>query len=290
MKILLFTSPKNGLTTKLSSIDKQNSYVVSHYDDLVFELPNKNRTDISIKVTGVEINEFDLVYFRNAMAYQKYTTSIVQYLDYYKIPYIDNYNKNVVADDKLLQMILLQYNEISTPKTIVLSPSLMASSYEYLLTNLGEKFIVKESGASHGNLNFLIKNEREFNKVIKDNPTALFVCQEYIPNDYDYRLVTLGYEVKVIKKRSRTNTSSHLNNRFQGAIVEFVEMKGLEEIISTAQRAAKLYKTEVAGVDIVVSKETNKFFVLEINRAPDVADEQTLTAIQSYLSDKILTI
>jgi glutathione synthase/RimK-type ligase-like ATP-grasp enzyme len=135
-------------------------------------------------------------------------------------------------------------------------------------------------------LNFLINTQDEYNEALKtiSNPSMLFICQEFLPNSFDYRLVTIGGKVAVIKKRIRTSKESHLNNVFQGAKIEIVPATGLNDIINIAEKAAKVYNTEVAGVDILVSDKTGLPYVLEINRAPDISDDASAAAIDNYLS------
>lgn len=284
MKVLIFSSLISPFSKKLEELSIPFEVSRSYYNDIFIELPNSGNNAIRIYVNGIDIRNFDLIYFRNTQKFQPFSSTIAQYLVANNIKFIDSHNYNVTAYDKLVQMMLLQINNLPTPKTLFMSPEMLPEASDKLFSYFGDKFIMKACFASHGNHNYLIKSKTEYLNIVTENPDKLFLFQEFIPNDYDYRLVTLGFRVEVIKKRSRVNTDSHLNNRYQGAVVEFVDKNGLDEIIKISEKAAELYKTEVAGVDVVIDKTNNKSYILEVNRAPDVLDEPTMEALLSYLA------
>jgi glutathione synthase/RimK-type ligase-like ATP-grasp enzyme len=283
MKILIFSSNKHPFAARLFSQNPKPIYFESHYDDLTFILPNEGAKGIRILVGNKDIRDFDLVFFRHAEKYLQFVGPLSQYLKAQNIPFLDSSSDIKYAGAKLIQMLQLQIHDIDTPKTVVISTQLLPKKYSYVKGLLGCPFIMKENNASHGNLNFLVNTKAQFLKNIKENPQAVFLCQEFLANDFDYRLVTIGYQVKVIKKRIRTNPETHLNNTFLGARVEFVNGKYLSELKALARRSAKLLNINIAGVDILVCDKDKKAYVLEVNKAPDIKDDGSLKAIALYL-------
>lgn len=284
-KIFIFSKATHPFAPRLQEIDQVNDYQESHYQDLEFYLPNQGKEKVIISAHKLDLKNYNCVYFRHAENFQNYATAIAQYLTTNNIKYCDSYLLNTGKGGKLMQMVLLQLHDIPTPKTIALSFGMQANSFQYLVSELGEKFIYKDIVASHGNRNYLINNEAEFNLALKDNSEIQFIAQEFIPNSFDYRFVTINGKVAVIKKRIRHSTTSHLNNHFQGAEIEIVTKEGLDDLITIAEKAASLYQTQVAGVDIVVSDTTKKPYVLEVNRAPDITDPASMAAIKAYLEE-----
>ena len=92
-----------------------------------------------------------------------------------------------------------------------------------------------------------------------------FLVQEYIENDGDYRVMTVGYKCIGGFKR-QVKEEKLILNKSQGRSVGLVEIPS--EVIKTAEAAAKALKVEVAGTDLVVSKNTEEVYIIEVNEAP----------------------
>jgi len=50
-------------------------------------------------------------------------------------------------------------------------------------------------------------------------------------------------------------------------------------LVSIAEKISKVTRTEIAGVDIMVNKETGKPYVLEVNHGPQFAGIEKATGI-----------
>lgn len=282
----MFTKPKQNTLAKYidDNIDIDVS-VNKAYKNILFYMPNNGYKNIHILVDNEDIKSFDKVMFRSAEDFQMISTSIAFYLQKTRIPFSDTYNLNLASGGKLLQTMLMQLNNIPTPKTIVYTGNL-ENLYNYLKENLSTPFIMKDIDSARGENNFLIKSESQYLEIVQKNKDLLFMFQEFIPNSFDFRLVTIDNKVKVVKKRTRIDKNTHLNNHSIGGRVDILSKKGFKKEIKLAEKCAKLYKTEIAGVDIIKSDTDKKLYVLEINRAPQITDDFSRQEIVKYIKKK----
>jgi len=134
----------------------------------------------------------------------------------------------------------------------------------------------------------LIKNEEDFNKIPRlingfEN-NINFIFQEFIPNDFDYRILTLKDSVGSVEKRIRQNKDEHRNNHFLGAKGEYVKVENTDNNLKEISiKAAKAMKRDIAGVDIIVNKENGEIYVIEVNPFPGITwdtgyEEDALTS------------
>jgi glutathione synthase/RimK-type ligase-like ATP-grasp enzyme len=119
------------------------------------------------------------------------------------------------------------------------------------------------------------------------------IAQKYIPNDFDYRLITLGGQVVMVIKRTRNINETHLNNVSQGGRAELLEPASLEPaLINQAGLSAKLFQLQIAGVDLVQDKISKLWYCLEVNKAPHIYSgsfiDEKATAFAKYLNQRPL--
>lgn len=141
--------------------------------------------------------------------------------------------------------------------------------------------IVKLSqGGRHGMGTFFLKNNNEIEELrnrleerrIKaeeqgKTPTPIrgFLIQEYIENDGDFRVMTVGYKCIGGFKRQMKEEKLVLNK----SVGKSVGIKNLpEDVVHTAEAAAKVLGVEVAGTDLVRSSKTGEIYIVEVNEAP----------------------
>ena len=154
------------------------------------------------------------------------------------------------------------------------------SDLENFLKKAKFPLIVKLSqGGRHGMGTFWIREFGDLNKL-KDilearkakakergERTPLirgFLVQEYIENDGDYRVMTVGYKCIGGFKR-QVKEEKLILNKSQGNSVA-IEIP--ETVARTAEAAARALQVEVAGTDLVISKKTGEVFIIEVNEAP----------------------
>src|SRR5690606_37745031 len=131
--------------------------------------------------------------------------------------------------------------------------------------------IMEDVDGQKGNLNFKVNSEAVVIYTLAQHANTNFIYQEFIPNDFDYRIVVLGQSrIGSIDKRTRQNLKDHRNNVALGATEFFIEPNEFEgdDLKKLAIDASIACGVEVAGVDIVLSTRNNKAYLMEINSSP----------------------
>ncbi|KKR06130.1 MAG: SSU ribosomal protein S6P modification protein [candidate division WS6 bacterium GW2011_GWF2_39_15] len=138
--------------------------------------------------------------------------------------------------------------------------------------------IYKTSLGSLGNNVYLIKEKSEIKSTIRSiGGYNRYVFQEYIPNDFDYRVIIANGLPTSVCIRSRV-ADEYRNNVALGATEKFINVDSVSpEILKLAVNAAKALSLNWAGIDIVTSKITGVNYVLEVNRRPGLTQNSLET-------------
>ena len=276
--------------------DKNNEIKCVPYSDLIFKTGG-DENSILIETNLENVADYSLVYFSTSSVYghSYVAASIAKYLENRFIDFIDRGVIQCHDPAKLYQYITLTDNNIAVPKTIFMLPIRLAKSYDYIVKELGLPFIVKDNSASKGHNNYLINSKHEFEATINQTTDmkAWMLAQQFIQNDFDYRLIVLGGQVPLVIKRSRKTGSSHLNNTSQGSESELVDPASVPaSMINQAVAAAKLLQFQIAGVDILQDKQTKLWYCLEVNKSPQIYTgkfiEQKREALEKYFSQRLI--
>ena len=241
-----------------------------------------------------DLREFDLVIVRHIGKYSVEAHAIAVYCEAFGIQYTDTYLNRLLLDNKLSTQFVLWFGGIKNwPRTMYGS----VNELKHRLPELGEKAILKDNNGSKGRLNFVVSSPEQIQSIIDENPDIFFILQEYIPNKGDLRVLVLNDIVSLVIRRTGDG-SSHLNNTSRGGVAEIVSLDDTEPgILRMAERAAKLLKLQVAGVDIMYDERTGEPYLLEVNNAPQISsgsftDEKAslyANMIQSMLQDEDTT-
>lgn len=272
MKKILILSSKAHITLNL--VERLNTYGIDNADQFYVEDFNNIRIEIlektKIFINGTNILDFDLVLFRQWKKSElDIVLSIASYLASQQKNFIDSSLNHQLSKSKLFQYVALASEFITIPKTIFISGVINFEIYKDFTEKLGDVFIMKDIFGHGGEHNYLITSETDFQNTVTNNPSIVFVFQEYIPHDFDYRIITFDFKTEIIKKKVKTNVTDHRTNTAIGGVMHLVEGEEItEELTALAENAAKATKRQFAGIDIIRSKKTGKLFVIEVNTAP----------------------
>lgn len=266
------------------------SYQLSRYRDIEITIKN-GRTDILIGETP--LTEYDFVFFKSWRKAQNLAIALAHFLRQQGIKFIDTALLLPLHGDKLLQYVLLAENNLPVPNTIYAHKDLIANRLPVYIEKLGLPVIIKDAGASKGESNFLANSLDQATEYIqKFGKDAVILLQEFIPNEFDYRLFVVGDEVGLSFKRVRKE-GTHLNNTSAGASSEELVSPpaNLEEI---AVKSSQVFAREIAGVDIVISTKSNKPYILEVNPSPGIVTKNNksltnkkIALIDSYINKRL---
>ena len=172
----------------------------------------------------------------------------------------------------------IEYN-LPLPKTaIILSPNDTKS----ILNEFKFPIILKVPNGRQGRGVFKIKTKEELLSQVKNilatEPSA--IIREFIPNNGDIRIFTVGY--KAIGGMKRTPPKGDFrSNISQGGSGEPYDLKSNPEVKKIAENLSFITQTEIAGVDIMLDKNTGKPYVLEINPGPQFEGLEKFTGVNA---------
>ncbi len=193
------------------------------------------------------------------------------YLAHEKGVKIVNY-KVVDPDYKLYLSPSMNYykqskEKLPFPKTSVI---FYTASIDTVIGGFDFPVIVKASGGRQGRGIYKVENREDLDKLVaelQEEKLPIFI-REFIPNDGDIRVFTVGYKVIGAMKRTPTAEGEFRSNISQGGEGSEFPIDEYPEVRKIAERMSELTKTEVAGVDIMLDMDTGKPYILEINPAP----------------------
>jgi len=209
-----------------------------------------------------------------AAATQKifFRLDILSAIEEYDVKLINSRASLEIASDKFLTSIFLEKYQISTPRTMICEdPHKALEAFD----ELGGDCILKPLYGSKG-IGITRLNDKAFAENVIYSLSQLnhvFYLQEFVAHqNRDIRILVLGD--KVIAGMYRVS-DSWKTNIYAGAKAEPLEVTN--ELKNLAVKAAKITKTEIAGVDILESEKG--FSVLEVNSIPGFTALQKVTDV-----------
>ena len=255
---------------------------------LIFDISNDN-CRVFDSATGRDVASYDFVVIRNVGKTLELGITLAQYLTMKNIPFTDEYLETRGAG-KLACAMLRRRSNISTPHTVYALASLLG---EYINTTgaLQYPFVLKADNGRKGRDNYLVTSAEDLTEKLDAQPNVAFIAQEFIENDGDYRALVMGDKIGLVIRRVASG-DSHLNNTSQGGSAEIVDVSTFtDDVQLEILEAAKVEGLQVAGVDIIFDKHTNKHYFLEVNRAPQIGTgafaDQKIAAYSAMINERI---
>ena len=237
--------------------------------------------------------DLDAIYIANWRLAPEIALALVKYLKSHNKAIINDEISNYPALTKLGEMVLMSNKGIPMPDSFFVRDKYLRKMLKNRQLPLGFKFpiIVKSIVGSMGANNWLVKDFEELAEILKVDSEVMLVVQEFIPNDYDYRILVFGGVVRAVIKRSRLDKNlSHLNNTSVGASGEMIDPKEfpiyLKQIALDAAEATK--RSSLAGVDIIINNKTNKAYVLEVNKSPQIETGSNIDKKAKIFTDYVM--
>lgn len=247
--------------------------------DIVFEIIDGV---ITVNIKGKDLKQYDYVWIQSGWNTTHMAYLLHLYLKSQKIPH----NRTNSHNTKLSDIFTLAYKGVLVPNTYFHN-GLHVSNEN--ITEIAQvcklPCIYKTSLGSLGCNVFLIDKEEEIRQTIKDNGKYnRYIFQQYIPNDFDYRVVIANGKSTSVCKRTRV-TDKFRNNVALGASEEFIKVKDVPvDVIDIAIQSANALKLKWAGVDVVTDKDTGQNYILEVNRRPGLTEKSTeISAAYKYI-------
>lgn len=252
---------------------------IFHYQDIRVFISSG---DFDLKVGDVSLKDFDAVFCRGFWDYQQEVSMLANFCKHNKITLFDSalYTRQFIS--KIYDLVCFQLNKFPIPKTIFLDQGI--KDEEVICKEFKFPIVVKENRSRMGNKVFLINDRKNLHELLegitaeqKTLAADTYQFQEFIPADYDIRVIVLdGKVVGAIERRS-ADPNEFRHNVSLGGIAKKMEITS--DMKDLAIKAAKALNYEFAGVDLIVNRETGKFYIIEVNRSPGFGGFMQATGI-----------
>ena len=135
--------------------------------------------------------------------------------------------------------------------------------------------VVKPAVGSRGKGVVKCETRKEFRAWHAAEPYYPALVQPWVPNTFDLRVVVIDNEVVTTIRRERAE--GDINNLSQGSAGTEVEIS--QELKQIAIHAAKAFKYNITGIDLMQNSQTGEWFVLEVNRSPGFTHTLKLSSV-----------
>jgi glutathione synthase/RimK-type ligase-like ATP-grasp enzyme len=228
----------------------------STYDDIY-------RIGSDFYIDDMKLKEYDFVFFGFMSKFTSIVKMLISYLDNNNVPYL-KYGTFKDLDNKAYEMHLvdsLGYPYIPSIMTTKLSKRVVDAVKEF-----GFPVIVKDIDLNRGEGVWKIEDMKELRRTFAYG-SKLMIIQKFLPNDGDYRVITIKNKVELIIKKERVEGSKEFRaNVARGGKA----VKGTlpQDVIDMCEDISKHLVCDIVGFDIIQDIETKKYYVMETNSSP----------------------
>ncbi len=236
-----------------------------------------NNGEVEVSFGEFNLDEVENIFFRK-VGFNKDLAFLISTLSDRKgINFIDKLYARFYDSTKLTQTFLFHMENISAPKTYF-SPVYNKRKLLKAADFLGVPFVVKECNSSQGKGVSLIENKTQIEEKLKSFSGKQIILQEFIANDFEYRVLVTGSEIAVVEKKIRNKNSNEFRNNIHlGAQEEFLDINSIDKSIQElALKASSILSIQIAGVDIIEDLEGNRF-VTEVNSNPGFTYDKSVS-------------
>ena len=256
---------------KQSAKNNKKKFVTLTTKKLSFLYDRKKR-EIQVFHDGkkIKFDKSDFVFVRRWGANISGTALLCIIFDTLGIPYTDaKINTSAeIRSSKLSQPFQAPAFDVNFPTSWVFSKSNILNSIDKIEKKFSFPLVLKTQGGGRGQYVWKCNSKADLVKKLKtameEFRKDLYVVQEFIPNQSDIRVIV--FKNKIIASIERSSNNGFYNNISQGGSGTIAKLTAEEKGI--AKRAAKMARLDLAGVDIVRTK--NGPLLFEVNKAPDL--------------------
>jgi ribosomal protein S6--L-glutamate ligase len=242
-----------------------------------------------ILVKGKSLSEYNYVILGMMAGISLVASIVSDYLDSRGIPHFD-YSTLNHKGNKLQDMVNLVKAGLPYVPTFVTAD--YNSAVKYVNKNWEYPIVAKVMNSSQGDgvekFDDAASMKDFFSNVKKPDYEDFIMLQRFIPNDGDYRVLIFDNKIIAIAKRvSKDPKKEFRNNMSKGGSGFKADLP--HEANQLALDAVKAVGKQMAGVDLIQDKKTGKWYIMEVNSAPQYHYFQEISGIDfpQMLIDKI---
>lgn len=234
--------------------------------------------------------EYDALFIRETTVVNHHTYRFANKALKENIPVIDDPRSIIKCSNKVYLYELLAKNNIPTPKTFVLDKK-TAKEFE---RNFTPPMIVKIPDGSFSRGVKKASSLEEFQSVTEQmlKKSDLIIVQEYMPTDYDWRVVILDNQPLFVCRYHMASGHwqiiKHDNNgQWDEGATEAVAIRETpKDILKAAIKATKAIGSGLYGVDMKFYD--NKPYIIEVNDNPNIEAGKDDTKEGDVIYDRII--
>lgn len=263
--------------------------IKGHYYNLEFRF---KESKVHLVHLGIDIKKFSTVWLTSFWGSRDLAYAVKLYLDHFGTPhtFVEE------STSKITDQVKFTLNNILAPDTFFVDTQDIADYIEEIEEVCSYPLIIKDTRGSRGKYSAYIRNRKEllakFPELLKHRK---YLFQKFIPNEYDWGVLVANGKV-ISGEKSYPKDGEFRNNVCNGAKEVFVEIEDIPKPIQDmAVKASKALGLSWSRSDIIVDKNTNIPYMLEVNRCPGITSgtsevsgaQQFLKSYLNSLNDKI---
>jgi len=283
MKIAILGSPETFESYKLQEEGQRRGHQIERIDfsDLVFLAGPK----VKFLYKQKNLTNFDAAIFRGLTKHVSQALILAEYLFLAKKIVVDErLAKSRYIESKFSSLVKFSRAGLPIPASFQVNNF---SRFKKIIKEIGFPAIVKKQMAAKGEGVFKIENFEEAQKI-ENYDLSQLIFQQYIPSNFDIRILVIGQKVLGGMKRT-AKPGEFRSNVAQGGTVK--KFSPTAELTKLAQKTSQVSGNDVSGVDIMID-DHDQPYVIECNRAPQFKAFQEITSINvaaeiiKYLEEK----
>lgn len=295
-KVLIVSAKVTQSVAKFAKKIEQygNHLSVYHTDYTDLEIRFINGVmSVMLRSTGDDLAMYDIVHFKTSET-RDITASLAHYCINNGTKILDPIIQYFPTTSKLYEYTILANNGIRIPDSVFLTLRALKGQFDSIVQDIGLPFVLKGIHVSKGEHNYLIKDKKTFDEVLKraDDEKVYLIAQKFIPNKSDYRVLIFGQTIELVIERVKAAEDTHLNNTSKGGSAVLHQVDHLpSEVQYDSLRAATLLGRDVAGVDMMQGSEDGLWYCLEVNDGPQIASgayvEEKVEAFAKFINRRL---
>lgn len=235
---------------------------------------------ISFTVGGEDILAYDMIWMHCTRKYQAFWRAAAEYMCK---------NGKVSTDQRLRSQQMLASTagdyfmacgeHIRIPKSVV---SLSVQRAVRAAEEIGYPCIIKTTESRKGRGVGLANTPGDIETFFQqyERPGLGYVIRELIPNDGDLRVLVIDGKALGAMYR-KPKAGEFRANISQGGTGSVFDLTTRPDVRIMAERAAAVSGLGIAGVDIVLHRDTGDAYLLEVNESPQIQGFESYTNINA---------
>lgn len=235
---------------------------------------------MSFTINGEDILAYDMVWMHCTRKYQALWRAAAEYM---------RRNGKVSTDQRSRAQQMLastagDYSmacgeHIRIPKSVV---SLSVRRAVRAAEEIGYPCIMKTTESRKGRGVGLAHTSADIETFFQqhDRPGLGYVIRELIPNDGDLRVLVIGGKALGAMYR-QPKAGEFRANISQGGTGSIFDLTARPDVQTMAERAAAVCGLGIAGVDIMLHRDTGEAYLLEVNESPQIQGFESYTGLNA---------